>query len=64
MINFTLILLLFLLTEFATPAQAQDVEHVSLITTPIILLKGDNVISQGTGFYYALVKEKVQIIMC
>ena len=27
------------------------VEHLSLLTTTILLLKGDNVISQGTGFY-------------
>lgn len=33
---------------------AQGVEHISLITTPIVLLKGDNVISQGTGFFYVL----------
>lgn len=53
---------LFLLLGFAVHAKAQDVEHVSLITTPIFLLKGDNVISQGTGFYYGLVKDKKQII--
>jgi len=31
-----------------------DVEHLSMITTPVILLKGDKIISQGTGFYYGL----------
>lgn len=30
------------------------VEHLSMITTPVILLKGNEVISQGTGFYYGL----------
>jgi len=33
---------------------AQGIEHISLITTPIVLLKGDSVISQGTGFFYIL----------
>lgn len=28
------------------------VDHLSLLTTPIILLKGDTRVSQGTGFYY------------
>lgn len=30
------------------------VEHLSMITTPVILLKGDEEVSQGTGFYYVL----------
>lgn len=30
------------------------VEHISMITTQVLLLRGDNVVSQGTGFYYAL----------
>ena len=30
------------------------VEHLSMITTPVILLKGNKTISQGTGFYYGL----------
>jgi hypothetical protein len=30
------------------------VEHISMITTPVLLLKGDTAVSQGTGFYYAL----------
>lgn len=32
-----------------------SVEHLSMLTTPIYLLKGDSVVSQGTGFY--LVKQ-------
>lgn len=28
------------------------VEHLSMITTPITLLRGDEEVSQGTGFYY------------
>jgi len=30
------------------------VEHLSMITTPVILLKGNEIVSQGTGFYYGL----------
>lgn len=30
------------------------VEHLSMITTPVLLLKGNDMVSQGTGFYYAL----------
>jgi len=30
------------------------VEHLSMITTPVILLKGNKMVSQGTGFYYGL----------
>ena len=30
------------------------VEHLSMITTPVILLKGREEVSQGTGFYYGL----------
>jgi len=30
------------------------VEHLSMITTPIILSKGNKMISQGTGFCYGL----------
>lgn len=33
------------------------VEHFSLITTPVILLNGEQKVSQGTGFYFA---KKVQ----
>jgi len=28
------------------------VDHLSLATTPVVLLKGDNEVSQGTGFFY------------
>jgi len=33
---------------------AMAIEHLSMITTPVILLKGDKIVSQGTGFYYEL----------
>jgi len=33
---------------------AMAIEHLSMITTPLFLLKGDKIISQGTGFYYVL----------
>jgi hypothetical protein len=28
------------------------VDHISLTTTPIFLSKGDDLVSQGTGFFY------------
>lgn len=31
-----------------------NIEHLSLITTPVLLLKKDELVSQGTGFYYGL----------
>lgn len=34
--------------------KAMAVEHLSMITTPVILLKGNETISQGTGFYFGL----------
>lgn len=34
--------------------RAVAVEHLSMITTPVILLKGNERVSQGTGFYYGL----------
>lgn len=33
---------------------AMAIEHLSMITTPVILLKGNKMVSQGTGFYYGL----------
>lgn len=33
---------------------AMAIEHLSMITTPVILLKGNKMVSQGTGFYYEL----------
>ena len=39
---------------FSIGGQAMDTEHLSMITTPVFLLKGDKIISQGTGFYYVL----------
>lgn len=39
-----------------------DVEHLSMITTPVLLLKGETLVSQGTGFYYALQTPKGSII--
>ena len=29
-----------------------EVEQISLSTTPVVLVKGDTVVSQGTGFFY------------
>jgi len=31
-----------------------NVEHLSLITTPVLLLRKNELVSQGTGFYYGL----------
>lgn len=47
--TFTIYLLIFSLG-----GKAMDTEHLSMITTPVFLLKGDKIISQGTGFYYGL----------
>lgn len=47
-------ILFLILGVFVMQANAQEIEHISLITTPIQLLKGNVVISQGTGFYYLL----------
>ena len=33
-------------------------EHLSLITTPVLLFKGDEFVSQGTGFFYLLSDKK------
>lgn len=51
----TLISLFSALLMLVRPTNAQpNVEHISMITTPVLLLKGNSVVSQGTGFYYAL----------
>ena len=42
----------------ATDITTFDVEHISLITTPVYLLKRDSVLSMGTGFYYIYQDEK------
>ncbi len=55
-------ILLLLLCGLVMNANAQETEHISLITTPIFLLQGENVISQGTGFFYASVDGDKQII--
>ena len=48
---YTLILLFFVCSLTLMGAE-METEHISKITTPIILLKGSTIISQGTGFYY------------
>ena len=41
----------------AVPARAQqEVEPLSLMTTPVLLLNGARQVSQGTGFLYATMK--------
>ena len=32
-----------------------NIEHITMVTTPIILLKGDTAVGQGTGFFYGLI---------
>ena len=49
----TFLIIIFLMVQTMN-GQTNKVEHISMITTPILLLKGDTVVSQGTGFYYAL----------
>ena len=50
----TIKIILLILGVFVMQTNAQGIEHISLITTPVILLKGDKVISRGTGFFYVL----------
>lgn len=38
------------------------IDHISLSTTPIFLRKGDNVVSQGTGFYFLTRDEENQVL--
>jgi trypsin-like peptidase len=53
--NVALISTIFLiLVGSIMPVGAEEIEHISLITTPILSLKGNDLISQGTGFYYLL----------
>jgi hypothetical protein len=40
-------------TAPSRPVLAMAVEHLSLSTTPVYLLRGGRVLSQGTGFYFA-----------
>ncbi len=42
---------------------AMAIEHLSMITTPVILLKGDKVVSQGTGFYYGQKDSSQDVIL-
>lgn len=52
----TIFLAIFIiwLSSLAIGGIAIAIEHLSMITTPVILLKGDKIVSQGTGFYYEL----------
>lgn len=38
------------------------VDHLSLTTTPVHLFKGNNLVSQGTGFYYLEQLDKGQVL--
>jgi len=42
---------------------AMAIEHLSMITTPVVLLKGDKIVSQGTGFYYGQRDSSQNIIL-
>lgn len=48
-------LLIFIILPLCVFGQINNlaVEHLSMLTTPIYLYKGDSAISQGTGFYIA-----------
>lgn len=50
----TIKIILLILGVFVMQTNAQGIEHISLITTPVILFKGDKVTLQGTGFFYVL----------
>lgn len=39
-----------------------DVDHLSLSTTPVVLLKGDQPVSQGTGFYFARTVDEQSVV--
>jgi hypothetical protein len=47
------LLLFFLLFPLCMSGQTNNlaVEHLSMLTTPVYVFKGDSVVSQGTGFY-------------
>ena len=57
----TIKVLILILGVCGMQTNARGVEHISLITTPIELFKGDNLISQGTGFFY--LKENVVFLI-
>jgi len=52
----TILLAIFIiwLPMLGIGGKAMAIEHLSMITTPVILLKGNEMVSQGTGFYYGL----------
>ncbi len=39
-----------------------EVDHLSLSTTPVVLFKGDQPVSQGTGFYFARTVESQSVL--
>jgi len=39
-----------------------NVDHISLSTTPIFLWKGTELVSQGTGFYYASIRKDQKVL--
>jgi hypothetical protein len=39
-----------------------DVDHLSLSTTPVVLLRGEELVSQGTGFYFARTLEQQSVL--
>jgi len=51
---FFLVIFVICLLMLTIGSKAMDVEHLSMVTTPVFLLKGDKYICQGTGFYYGL----------
>ncbi len=52
-----LVIFLILIPLIMTGQNKQEIEHLSLLTTPIILKKGAKELSQGTGFFF--VKDNV-----
>lgn len=46
-----LICLCLIFAHFSEGQAEGDVEHLSLVTTPVLLFRGTALVSQGTGFY-------------
>ena len=38
------------------------IDHLSLSTTPIVLRKGQDVVSQGTGFFFGRIRDNEQVL--
>ncbi len=57
------IVVLAIISLISLGVNVMAVEHLSMTTTPVILLKGNEIVSQGTGFYYALTDSSKNTIL-